>query len=83
MVYTFYSVLQNSSLWWGNIESRIIILEIIVLDCCKMVDLAEYNSNNVFIYGTVNLLYIYIYKKKKRIKIQVWEQYVTKIKVDR
>lgn len=46
-----------------------------------MVDLAEYNSNNVFIYGTVNLLYIY--REKKRIKIQVWEQYVTKIKVDR
>lgn len=47
------------------IISSIIILEIIVLDRCKMIDLTEYNLNNVSNYGTVNLL------KKKPIKIQL------------
>lgn len=42
-----------------------------------MIDLTEYNLNNVSNYGTVNLL------KKKPIKIQLWEQFVTKIKLDR
>lgn len=37
----------------------------------------------MFLFMEQLIYYIYIYKKKKRIKIQVWEQYVTKIKVDR